>query len=118
VGFVTLIHKRHNRVTHASQARFYRNRVGTNGQAKAATPWGAATLVDELTLPQRAGEKRFVSVVQLLEAARGERLVRFAYASGGSARRGPVTLRVRDLERLREALGEHPQLAEVLRLAG
>ena len=34
---------------------------------QAATPWGGAKLVDELTLPQRAGEKRFASVVQLLE---------------------------------------------------
>jgi hypothetical protein len=92
--------------------------MDANGAAKAATPWGAATLIDELTLPQRAGEKRFASVVQLLEAPRGERLVRFAYSTGGTARRGPVTLRLRDLERLRAALAEHPDLAEVLRLAG
>jgi hypothetical protein len=92
--------------------------MDANGTTKAATPWGQATLVDELTLPQRAGEKRFVSVVQLLEAPRGERLVRFAYSTGGSARRGPVTLRLRDLERLRAALAEHPELAEVLRLGG
>jgi hypothetical protein len=85
---------------------------------KAATPWGAAELVDELTLPQRAGEKRFASVVQLLEGAKGERLVRFAYSTGGSARRGPVTLRVRDLERLRSALAKHPALAEALGLGG
>jgi hypothetical protein len=87
-----------------------------NGRPKAATPWGAATLVDELTLPQRAGEKRFASVVQLLEAPRGERLIRFAYSTGGVARRGPVTLRARDLERLKAALAEHPDLAEVLQL--
>lgn len=93
--------------------------MDANGDAtKAATPWGAATLLDELTLPQRAGEKRFTSVVQLLEAPRGERLVRFAYSTGGAARRGPVTLRLRDLERLRTALAEHPDLGEVLRLAG
>jgi hypothetical protein len=85
---------------------------------KAATPWGTATLVDELTLPQRAGEQRFASIVQLLETAKGERLVRFAYSTGGSARRGPVTLRARDLERLRAALGEHPALAEALGLGG
>jgi hypothetical protein len=90
--------------------------MNANGATKTATPWGAARLVDELTLPQRAGEKRFSSVVQLLEAARGERLVRFAYSTGGRARRGPVTLRLRDLERLRAALAEHPELAEVLRL--
>ncbi len=81
---------------------------------KAATPWGAATLVEELSVPQRAGEKRFATIVQLLENERGERLLRFAYSTGGTARRGPVTLRSRDLERLRSALAEHPQLAEVL----
>jgi hypothetical protein len=91
--------------------------MNANAAATAATPWGAATLIDELTLPQRAGEKRFASVVQLLEAPRGERLVRFAYSTRGTARRGPVTLRLRDLERLRAALAEHPELAEVLRLA-
>ena len=90
--------------------------MAANGTSKAATPWGAAKLLDELTLPQRAGEKRFASVVQLLEAPRGERLVRFAYSTDGTARRGPVTLRVRDVERLREALPDHPELAEVLRL--
>jgi hypothetical protein len=92
--------------------------MNANGAVTAATPWGAATLIDELMLPQRAGEKRFASVVQLLEASRGERLVRFAYSTGGTARRGPVTLRLRDLERLRAALVEHPELAEVLRLGG
>lgn len=83
--------------------------------AKAATPWGAADLVEELTLAQRAGEKRFASVVQLLEI-KGERLVRFAYTTGGSARRGPVTLRARDLERLRAGLAERPGLSEALGL--
>ena len=92
--------------------------MASNGKVKAATPWGSAELVDELTLPQRAGERRFASVVQLLEAPRGELLIRFAYSTGGTARRGPVTLRARDLERLRSALGEHPRLAEVLRLGG
>ena len=82
----------------------------------AATPWGPATVVEELALPQRAGDKRFSSIVQLLEAKSGERLVRFAYATKGSARRGPVTLRPRDLERLRAALGDHPGLAEALRI--
>ena len=49
--------------------------------AKAATPWGQAILLEELTLPQRAGDKRFSSVVQLLESSSGERLVRFAYST-------------------------------------
>ena len=83
--------------------------------AKAATPWGPAELVEELTLAQRAGEKRFASVVQLLEI-KGERFVRFAYTTGGSARRGPVTLRARDLERLRAGLAERPGLSEALGL--
>jgi hypothetical protein len=84
---------------------------------KVATPWGAASVVEEVTLPQRAAEKRFSSLVQLLETDAGERLVRLAYSTGGSARRGPVTLRARDLDRLRAALAEQPGLAEALRLA-
>jgi hypothetical protein len=86
----------------------------TSRPKTSATPWGAAQVLEQLTLPQRAGEKRFASVVQLLETEKGERLVRFAYTTGGVARRGPVTLRVRDLERLRAALLEHPELAEAL----
>ena len=82
--------------------------------AKAETPWGPAAVVEELQLPQRAGEKRFASIVQLLERPSGERLVRFAYATTGTARRGPVTLRGRDLKRLGTALAEHPRLAEAL----
>ena len=82
-----------------------------------ATPWGAATVVDELAVQQRAGEKRFASVVQLLEAG-GERLVRFSYATDGVSRRGPVTLRARDLERLRAELAKHPELAAALGLGG
>jgi hypothetical protein len=80
-----------------------------------ATPWGTATVVDELSLQQRAGDKRFASIVQLLDAG-GEQLVRFAYATGGAARRGPVTLRARDLERLHTELAKHPELAAALGL--
>jgi hypothetical protein len=83
-----------------------------------STPWGRAALVDELTLPQRAGERRFASLVQLLDGVKGEQLVRFAYSTGGTARRGPVTLRARDVERLRAALAEHPALAATLGLGG
>jgi hypothetical protein len=83
---------------------------------KAATPWGPAELVEELKLVQRAGGKQFSSLVQLLEIQGGELLVRFAYATSGTARRGPVTLRTRDLERLRAGLAERPRLAEVLGL--
>jgi hypothetical protein len=86
--------------------------------AKTATPWGPATLVEELSVPQRSGDKRFSSVVQLLVGAKGERLVRFAYSTDGTARRGPVTLRARDVERLVSGLANCPQLAETLGLGG
>ena len=83
-------------------------------QKLTATPWGGAHLVEQLTVPQRAGEKRFATVVQLLETDKGERFLRFAYTTGGNTRRGPVTLRVRDLERVRSTLAEHPAIAEAL----
>jgi hypothetical protein len=89
---------------------------GSGKQVTAATPWGRATLVEELRLPQQAGDKRFSSVVQVLEGEKGERLVRFAYTTGGVARRGPVTLRARDLAKLRAGLAERPALREALGL--
>jgi hypothetical protein len=82
------------------------------------TAWGKATLVDEVRLQQRAGDKRFASLIQLLEDPKGERLVRFAYTTDGVTRRGPVTLRGADLERLRKALAEHEALAAALGLDG
>lgn len=82
--------------------------------ATATTPWGTATVVDEVSLPQRQGDRRFASLVQLLETEKGETLVRFAYTTDGTARRGPVTLRGRDLERLRQAVEQKPELKEVL----
>jgi hypothetical protein len=82
--------------------------------ATATTPWGKAILIEEVSLPQRAGDKRFATVVALLETARGERLVRFAYTTGGHTRRGPVTLRSRELERLRTALERTPELRRVI----
>jgi hypothetical protein len=78
------------------------------------TPWGKATTIQEVSVPQRAGEKRFATVVALLETTGGERLVRFAYTTGGQARRGPVTLRARELERLRMALDRAPELRQAL----
>jgi hypothetical protein len=95
--------------------------VATNTKSRpktAITPWGPAKTLEQLTLPQRAGEKRFASVIQLLETEKGERLVRFAYTTGGVARRGPVSLRLRDLERLRSALSEQPELAEAFGFEG
>jgi hypothetical protein len=83
-------------------------------RTKAATPWGQAVLIEEAKLSQHAGELRFASHVQLLELPGGERLVRFAYSTDGTSRRGPVTLRQRDLERLRTVLAKRPELAEAL----
>lgn len=82
--------------------------------ATATTPWGAAEVVEQVTVGQRAGDRRFSSLVQLLEGPSGEAMVRFAYATDGTARRGPVTLRSRDLERLRAALERSPRLREAL----
>jgi hypothetical protein len=93
----------------------------TTGEAqleKKATPWGPAVLVDRVTLAQRAGEKRFATIVELLQTGKGERLVRFAYSTDGTARRGPVTFRARDLDRLRAALSAHPELRGLLDLGG
>jgi hypothetical protein len=84
--------------------------------ARTATPWGGAEVVEQLTVRQQAGDRRFSSLVQLLETPSGERLVRFAYTSDGQARRGPVTFRARDLQRLRTQLAQHPALAEALGL--
>jgi hypothetical protein len=83
-----------------------------------ATPWGAAVVVDEVRVPQRSGGRRFATIVQLLESADGEALVRFAYTTDGVARRGPVTLRARDVERLRTALADRPALGGALRWSG
>jgi len=66
-----------------------------------ATPWGPAGVVEEVSVPQRAGGKRFAVLVQLLET---------------STRRGPVTMRARDIERLRAALERAPVLGEALGL--
>ena len=83
---------------------------------KTTTPWGRATLVERISLPQRAGDKRFASLVELLEDEKGGTLVRIAYTTDGTVRRGPVTFRARDLDRLREQLEKAPELAEALGL--
>jgi len=82
--------------------------------ARATTPWGQAEIVEEFTVSQRAGERRFATIVQLLADEKGNELVRFAYSTDGTARRGPVTLRGRDLERFRAALSEHPAIMGAL----
>ena len=84
--------------------------------AKVTTPWGQASVVEELAIQQTGGGKAFASVVQLLEGPGREPLVRFAYTTGGAARRGPVTLRTEDLEQLRAGLRERRALARALGL--
>ncbi len=79
------------------------------------TPWGKATALEEVSVPQRAAGRRFASVVQLLELDDGEQAVRFSYSTGGAARRGPVTFRARDLEQLRVALAATPALRRALK---
>jgi hypothetical protein len=92
--------------------------MATKQKTTVATPWGRATVVEELALAQQAGGRRFASLVQLLAVPNGERLVRFAYTTDGVARRGPVTLRTRDLERLHRGLASRPGLAAALGLGG
>lgn len=84
--------------------------------ATVTTPWGRAAVLEEVALSQASGSKELGALVQLLEGPGGERLVRFAYTTGGTARRGPVTLRAEDVERLREALRERRALARALGL--
>lgn len=86
--------------------------------ARTATPWGRASVVEQAVLPQRVGEKRFGTILELLETERGERLLRVAYSTDGVARRGPVTVRLRDLARLHAALAKAPTLAAALGAGG
>lgn len=79
------------------------------------TPWGKATLVEEVEIHQDAGDRTFRTVVQLLEEGDGGQLVRFAYAAAGRPCRGPVTLRAQDLERLAAGLRERTALRRALR---
>ena len=92
--------------------------MATAGRPLTATPWGPASVVEEVSVPQRAGDKRFAVIVQLLETRSGDPLIRFAYTTDGTARRGPVTMRARDVERLRAALERAPALEQALRMSG
>jgi hypothetical protein len=78
------------------------------------TAFGKAEIAEQVTLKQRVNGKQFSTLVQLLEDDAGEWLIRFAYATEGVARRGPVTLRGSDVERLRAALRKTPRLQALL----
>src|SRR5947209_8685738 len=88
--------------------------MATKTAPRATTPWGRATVIDEIKVAQRAGDKRFASMIQLLESDQGEQLLRIAYTTGGIARRGPVTLRPQDVERLRSAVRPDSALGKLL----
>ena len=79
-----------------------------------STPWGKARSVEQVNIAQRAGERRFSTVVELLETEGGELFVRFAYTTDGTARRGPVTLRAADITRMHKLLERTPALQEAL----
>jgi hypothetical protein len=78
------------------------------------TAFGRAEVAEQVTLKHRVNGKQFATLVQLLEDDKGDWLVRFAYATDGTARRGPVTFRGADLERLRVALRKTPRLRAAL----
>ena len=81
------------------------------------TAFGRAEVAEQVTLKQRVSGKQFTTLVQLLEDEKGDWLVRFAYATEGTARRGPVTFRGADLDRLRVALRKTPRLRALLSIA-
>jgi len=69
---------------------------------KIATPFGPATLVERVSLPQKVGDRRFTSLVELLETERGDQLVRIAYSTDGV---GPAVGHGSDLRRLEPITG-------------
>jgi hypothetical protein len=85
---------------------------------KAATPWGSATVVEEVRISQQVGDRRFASLLQLLEDDRGGFLIRIAYTTDGVVRRGPVTLRPKDLARLRASVKSGSPLAAAFGWSG
>lgn len=78
------------------------------------TAFGQAELVEEVVVTQSSELKEFTTHIQLLKGANGDELVRFAYSTDATARRGPVTLRMSDLKRLARALAKAPKLRACL----
>jgi hypothetical protein len=84
----------------------------------ASTPWGKADVVEEVSLKQTADDDReFCAVVQFLEDENGDGMIRFSYSTNEAVRRGPLTLRVVDLTRLKKALAKRPKLHHALNWA-
>lgn len=81
----------------------------------ANTPWGKANVVEEVTIPQKGTHDReFAAVIQFLEDERGEGMVRFSYSTEASVRRGPLTVRLSELSKLKKALAKKPRLHRAL----
>ena len=80
------------------------------------TAWGKAKVIESVSIEQSNEERTFTTHVELLEDDEGEEMVRFAYATEGVARRGPVTLRKRDVDKLKRALRKAPRLQAALSL--
>src|SRR5262249_22006695 len=78
-------------------------------------PWGLAEVLEEISIKQRANDEReFATIVQLLRNEDGETMVRISYSTANAVRRGPVTLRVSDLARLRKALVKAPRISAAI----
>ena len=69
---------------HTLLATFVFMSTKARANARAATPWGDAALVEQLELQQRAGESGSRRSSSCSRTRRGERLVRFAYTTDGS----------------------------------
>jgi len=78
------------------------------------TAFGSAKLVEQINVKQTADGKAFTTLVELLETEDGETLVRVAYSTDGTARRGPGTVRMADLRRVAKALEKTPKLKAVI----
>ena len=82
-----------------------------------STPWGKATVVEEVVLDQQIEERRHDALVQLLELPDGSQALRFSARRQGAKRLTCLSLRADEVERLSEALLDTPRLAAVLRLS-
>ncbi len=54
------------------------------------TAWGKAKVIEEVTVKQSAGGKPFATIVQLLEGAQSERLVRLIAREDSAAQGGAM----------------------------
>ena len=67
-------------------------------------------------MQQRAGDRRFATIVQLLVDEKGNELVRFAYSTDGTAREAPSPSAAATSS-ASAALAEHPAIKGALGMA-